>query len=134
MASVMLSLGGFKFHIESAAYNELIRTWQWRWANQSRVGVNDLLQYTGQAATKISLSGRIAPLFRDVGTQQVSSLASLGNQAKPLLLISGLGDVLGYWVMTNLTENNNKFIQGGLPRGQSFSLELSFYGDNLSNP
>ena len=134
MANVMLSLGGFKFHIESAAYNELIRTWQWRWANQSRVGVNDLLQYTGQAATKISLSGRIATLFRDVGTQQIETLADLGNQAKPLLLVSGLGDVLGYWVMTNLTENNSKFVPGGLPRVQTFSLEISFYGDDLSNP
>ncbi len=134
MASVMLSLGGFKFHIESAAYNELIRTWQWRWANQSRVGVNDLLQYTGKSATKISLSGRIATLFRDVGIQQIETLSALGNQAKPLLLVSGVGDVLGYWVMTNLTENNSKFVLGGLPRTQTFSLEMSFYGDDLSNP
>ncbi len=134
MAQVMLSLGGFKFNIDSAAYNELVRTWQWRWNSQSRIGQSDLLQYTGKAPVKISLNGQIATTFRDVGTHQIEKLADMGNEYKPQLLVSGLGDVMGYWVMTDLSETNTKFIKGGLPRRQSFILELSFYGDDLQNP
>ncbi|MDL1992995.1 phage tail protein [Vibrio parahaemolyticus] len=134
MAQVMLSLGGFKFNIDSAAYNELIRTWQWRWNSQSRIGQSDLLQYTGKAPVKITLNGQIATTFRDVGTHQIEKLADMGNEYKPQLLVSGLGDVMGYWVMTDLSETNTKFIKGGLPRRQSFTLELSFYGDDLQNP
>ncbi|GAB6262027.1 phage tail protein [Photobacterium sp. R1] len=134
MAQVMLSYGGFKFNIDAAAYNELVRTWQWRWQSQSRIGQSDLLQYTGKAANKISLNGQIATLFREVGTRQIDKLARLGDEQKPHLLVSGLGDILGYWVMTDLSESNTKFVSGGLPRAQSFTVELAFYGNNLQNP
>ena len=134
MAHVMLSLGGFKFTIDSAAYNELVRKWQWRWQSQSRIGRSDLLQYTGQSAVNISLNGEVSTTFRNVGTHQIEALAALGNEYQPLLLVSGLGDVMGYWVMTDLSETNTKFIKGGLPRRQTFNLELSFYGDDLQNP
>ncbi|MDW2310639.1 phage tail protein [Vibrio sp. 1075] len=134
MAQVMLSLGGFKFNIDAAAYNELVRTWQWRWNSQSRIGQSDLLQYTGKAPVKISLNGQISTTFREVGIHQIETLAEMGNEYKPQLLVSGLGDVMGYWVMTDLTETNTKFIKGGLPRHQSFTLELAFYGDDLQNP
>lgn len=134
MAQVMMSWRGFKFNIDSAAYNELVRTWQWRWNSQPRIGQSDLLQYTGKAAVKVSLNGEIATTIREVGTKQIDKLAKLGDDAQPGLLVSGLGDVLGYWVMTELSETNSKFMQGGLPRRQSFSLELSFYGDDIQNP
>lgn len=131
MAQVMLSLGGFKFNIDSAAYNELVRTWQWRWNAQSLIGQPDLLQYTGKAPVQISLSGQVATTFRQVGTNQIAKLAAIGDRNQPILLVSGMGDVLGYWTMTSLKETNTKFIKGGLPRYQSFTLELLFYGDNL---
>lgn len=134
MANVMLSWGGFKFHIDSAAYNELTKQWQWRWQSQSRIGQSDLLQCTGKAANKISLSGKIATTFRSVGVKQIQSLADLGDEQSPKLLVSGLGDVLGYWVMTNLSETDSKFVKGGLPRAQDFNVELVFYGDDIQNP
>ncbi|ENQ8613714.1 phage tail protein [Vibrio fluvialis] len=134
MAEVMLSLGSFKFHIAAAAYNELVKQWEWHWQAQSRVGQSDLLQYTGKGADKLTLNGQVATLFREVGTRQIEKLADLGNQATPLLLVSGLGDVLGYWVMTSLSETDTRFVKGGLPRAQTFTMELKFYGDNLQNP
>ncbi|KAB0476536.1 MULTISPECIES: phage tail protein [Vibrio] len=134
MAQVMLSLGGFKFNIDSAAYNELVKAWKWRWQSQSRIGQSDLLQCTGKAANTITLNGQIATTFRDVGTGQIEKLATMGDDMKPQLLVSGIGDVLGYWVMNSLNETNTKFIKGGLPRHQSFTLELAFYGNDLQNP
>ncbi|EJL6274843.1 phage tail protein [Vibrio cholerae] len=131
MASVMLSLGGFKFHIDAASYNQLVRTWQWRWQSQTRIGQADSLHYTGKAPVKISLSGHISTTRAEVGTHQIEKLAAMGDERKPHLLVSGEGDVLGYWCMTDLNETNTKFVRGGLPRYQTFTLELVFYGDDL---
>lgn len=131
MATVMLSLGGYKFNIAAAAYDELVKTWQWKWAGQARIGTFDALQYTGKANDKISLNGQISTLFKSVGTKQIQALAELGNKGIPLLLVSGQGDILGYWCITDLSESNTKFLKGGLPRYQTFTLEMIYYGDNL---
>ncbi|MEZ9525729.1 phage tail protein [Enterovibrio norvegicus] len=134
MAQVMLSWGGFNFNIDSAAYNQLVRTWQWRWSGQTRIGQSDLLQCTGKAPVKVSLNGEVAPVFRNVGTEQIKMLAKMGDDMKPLLMVSGLGEILGYWVLTDLTETNTNFVQGGSPRLQTFTGEFAFYGDDLQNP
>ncbi|KAK6058095.1 hypothetical protein COOONC_04327 [Cooperia oncophora] len=43
---VMLSFGEFEFSIDSAAYNAMKRTMEWRWDEQQLIGKKDLLQYT----------------------------------------------------------------------------------------
>lgn len=131
MASVLLNLGGFKFRVGAAAYNQLVRVWKWNWAGQSRVGTFDALQYTGKANDTISLNGEIATTYKNAGTRQIQALADLGNKGKPLLLVSGTGEVLGYWSMTDLSETNTSFLKGGLARFQTFSLGLKFYGDSV---
>lgn len=45
---VMLSFGEFEFSIDTAAYNAMKRTMEWRWDEQQLIGKNDLLQYTGK--------------------------------------------------------------------------------------
>lgn len=134
MAQVMLTLGSFQFSISTAAYNELTQKWEWRWQEQSRVGRNDILQSTGKAANGISLAGQIATTIYSVGTKQLETLAALGDKQAPQLLTSGEGAVLGYWVMTALNAVNSKFVPGGDPKRQSFTMELKFYGDDLQNP
>jgi phage protein U len=131
MAKVMLSLGGVKFHIAAVSYNELVRNWQWKWSGQARIGSYDALQYTGKANDKITLNGQVAALFKSVGTQQIQKLADLGDGEKPLLMVSGQGDVLGYWCVVSLSENNTSFAGGGLARQQTFTMELVYYGDDL---
>ncbi|WP_084419221.1 hypothetical protein [Photobacterium sp. J15] len=37
-------------------------------------------------------------------------------------------------MITDLTESNSKFIKHGLPRSQSFTVELAYYGEDLQNP
>ncbi|MCL1124169.1 phage tail protein [Shewanella surugensis] len=131
--ATMLSLGGFKFSVDTAAYNELTKTYEWRWKSQSRIGQSDLLQYTGKAANKVQLNGVIATTLNNVGTKQIDKLVSMADEVKPNLLVSGTGDVLGYWCITRLNQVDSKFVKGGLPRQQTFNLELVFYGDDIQN-
>lgn len=129
--SVLLSLGSFKFSIATAAYNQLVKSWSWDWASQSIIGKSDKLQAMGKKPVKIKLTGEVTPLFQSVGTQQVETLAMIGDELKPQLLVSGLGDVMGYWCITSLSETSTKFMKGGVARLQSFDIEIQYYGDNL---
>lgn len=131
MSKVMLSLGSFKFSIKSAAYSELTKSWSWRWSGQSLIGQSDKLMITGKEPVRINIAGEVSALFNNVGVNQIESLAKLGDEMKPQLLVSGLGDILGYWCMTSVKETNTKFMAGGLPRLQTFEAELIYYGDNL---
>ena len=51
----------------------------------------------------------------------------------PLNLTTGYGDVLGSWCLMKVVEDQSALLQGGIPRKQSFTLEFSQYGDDLSN-
>lgn len=129
--SVQMSLGSFKFSISSAAYSQLVKRWSWNWASLSVIGQYDNLQAVGKSPISIKLTGEISPLFQNVGTQQVESLAKLGDELKPHLLVSGLGDIMGYWCIVSLSETDSKFLQGGIARLQSFDIEIKYYGNNL---
>lgn len=131
MASVLMSLGGFKFQITSAAYDQLTKKWEWHWVSQPLIGRTDALQGVGKASDTISLTGQVAPSLLSVGTQQIQTLADLGNEMEPKLMVSGEGAVLGYWVIKSLQETATRFIKGGAPRMQTYQMELSFYGDSI---
>ncbi|CAG9000674.1 MAG: hypothetical protein CENE_02674 [Candidatus Celerinatantimonas neptuna] len=134
MSQPMLSLGGFNFAVSTATYQQLVRSHEWRWQAQPRVGKRDILQYTGKAAPTRSLNGQIATMFQNTGTGQIQKLIDLANKGQPLLMMSGDGDKLGYWCIKSVTETNTGFMSGGTPRFQTFQLDLIFYGDDLQNP
>lgn len=131
MATTMLALGSFKFSVSTAAYNELTQNHKWRWQSMQRVGNGDSLQYTGKDSPTISLTGLVSTTLGEVGIKQIDTLQTLGDEERPHLLVSGLGDVLGYWVITDLYASHTKFLRGGVARSQSFTIELKFYGNNI---
>ncbi len=132
--TVMMKLGDFKFSIHTAAYQQLTRTYGWVWASTNRFGKTASLQYTGRDNPTVNLPGVIYPEFENVGTGQISELVKLGDAAVPHLMTSGLGDVMGYWVVTRLTETEAKHTVAGIPIKQTFSLDLKYYGKIISNP
>ncbi len=125
--SVMLSLGNFKFSISTASYSELVKTWKWNWSSQTLIGRSDRLQVIGKAPVSITLTGEVMPLFNNAGLNQIENLAKLGDEMKPQMLISGVGDVLGHWVILSVSERSSKFMKGGFARIQAFSIEILFY-------
>lgn len=130
---VMMALGDFIFSISTLAYDQLTITDEWRWAEQPRIGKNDALQYTGRPNPTISLNGKTHLYFLD-GVQygQLDKLRERGSVLTPQQLVTGRGDVKGYWVITNLTDNQTAFISQGTVKVQNFTLTLKYYGDTLS--
>lgn len=133
-SDVMMGLGEtFIFSISTVAYSNLQRSDEWRWVEQTRFGKNDALQATGRPNPVITLAGKTHAYFMDgVGIGQIELLRQLGDAYTPLQLVTGSGEVLGYWAITALTEAQTSFLMKGAPKQQEFTLTLKYYGDRLS--
>ena len=132
-ARVMLMLGDFAFSVDTTAYQQLTREAAWRWSEQERIGKQDLLQYTGKTARTVRLEGEAHAFFRK-GVDAGNDLFDLGEKAKPQQLVSGAGDVLGWWVMVDFSDATSRFLPGGGQRKKNWTMTLKFYADDLSNP
>ncbi|MHB2246447.1 phage tail protein [Pseudomonas fitomaticsae] len=122
----------YYFNLDTAAFDELRRSTEYRWASQERLTRRPAQQAVGIGEEKITLKGAIFPGFKG-GIKQLDTLRSLGAQLLPLTLTTGYGDVLGTWCLKNVDEEQSALLQGGIPRKQAFTLEFVRYGDDLQN-
>jgi phage protein U len=67
------------------------------------------------------------------GILQLPLMKATAKQGEPLMLVDGLGNVLGKWVITHLEEKQTTFCSNGLPRKAEFVLELKKYEDRQSH-
>lgn len=122
----------YYFNLDTAAFEELSRTTDFRWASQERLMRRPAQQAIGMGEERIKLKGSIYPGFKG-GLKQLDTLRSIGGQLQPLGLTTGYGDVLGNWCLKSIEEEQGAFLQGGIPRKQAFTLEFVRYGDDLQN-
>lgn len=125
---VMLQLGDYQFTINTAAYQELRRSTEYRWPSQDRVGQSAALQYTGPGADSITLTGVVFPTWRG-GIGQPDAMRAEADKGKPLLMVDGQGFVHGNWVIERIEEQQGTFFSDGVPRRQGFTLQLRRYDD-----
>jgi phage protein U len=128
-APTLLMLGGFKFSIATAVFQEFQRSTSYRWAAQERMGQFDALQFTGPGDDRITLPGTVYPDFRG-GDGQLDDLRSLAAEGRPMRLISSTGAVLGEWVVDHIEEVQSFFWPDGRPRRQDFTVSLRKFGDD----
>lgn len=122
----------FYFNLDTAAFDELRRQTEFRWASQERLTRRPAQQAVGLGDEKLNLKGVIYPAFKG-GLKQLDTLRSIGAQLVPLNLTTGYGVVLGTWCLRSLEEEQGALLAGGIPRKQSFTLEFTRYGDDLQN-
>lgn len=129
MADVMMTLGGYRFGLDTAAFQEMNRTTEWNWPKQDVFESRPVLQFTGWGEDTITLPGVIFPEYWG-GTGQLDALRALGDAGQPQTLIDGRGNVLGEWVITNVTERQSVFAQRGVGRRQEFTVTLKRFGSD----
>lgn len=122
----------FYFNLDTAAFDELRRQTEFRWASQERLSRRPAQQGVGMGEEKLSLKGAIFPTFKG-GLKQLDTLRSIGAMLLPLNLTTGYGFVLGTWCLRSLEEEQGALLAGGIPRKQTFSLEFTRYGDDMQN-
>ncbi|RON26596.1 phage tail protein [Pseudomonas lini] len=120
------------FNLDTAAFDELRRSTEFRWASQERLSRRPAQQAVGIGDEKITLKGAIFPGFKG-GLKQLDTLRAIGARLEPLSLVTGYGDVLGNWCLKSIEEEQSALMQGGIPRKQGFTLEFVRYGDDMQN-
>ncbi|MBF0195466.1 MAG: phage tail protein [Magnetococcales bacterium] len=125
----MLSLGKFKFSINTAAYQSLKRTVEYNWPCQARGKRKPSLQYAGMGNETVSLNGVIYPHFKG-GVDQINNMRKMASEGKPLILGDAKGINLGKWVITRIEETQTNFFIGGTPKKVEFNVELKAYGED----
>jgi len=120
------------FNLDTAAFDELRRSTEFRWASQERLSRRPAQQGVGIGEEKITLKGAIFPGFK-AGLKQLDTLRTIGGQLKPLTLTTGYGDVLGTWCLKSIEEEQSALMAGGIPRKQGFTLEFARYGDDMQD-
>jgi phage protein U len=132
MSNVMMTLGDFQFGIATAAFQELDRVTEWRWASQDRFLQLPALQYVGPGGDTISLPGVIYPEYRG-GLGQLDAMRAQANKGVPLTMVSGTGTVMGRWVIERLEDKQSIFAEQGVGRKQEFTLALRKFDDPSSS-
>jgi phage protein U len=122
----------YYFNLDTAAFDSLRRSTEFRWASQERLSRRPAQQGVGMGDEKITLKGQIFPGFKG-GLKQLDTLRSIGARLRPLTLTTGYGDVLGTWCLKSVDEDQSALMQGGIPRKQEFTLEFVRYGDDMQN-
>lgn len=132
-APVMMQLGGFQFGINTAAYQGLSRTDEWRWAGQERYGQEAALQYTGPGTASVTLDGVIYPEWKG-GLGQLDAMRQEAGKGRPLVLVDGRGLAHGMWVIESVSETQGTFAAGGVARRIEFSLQLKRFSSTVTGP
>lgn len=120
---IMLQLGGYQFGIQTAAYQELTRTTEWRWPVQELFGRAPVVQFVGPGGDTITLPGVIFPEWRG-GAGQLDAMRAEAARGTTLALVDGQGNSLGRWVIERVEERQSVFAAAGVPRRQEFTVGL----------
>lgn len=127
MASVLMKLGSFRFSVDTAAYQELTRSNEYRWKTVNTVGQLGR-QYIGEGLETISLNGTIYPLYKG-GTDQLDDVREMARSGEPKILVDGRGNVWGKFTIDRVEERATHFLNNGAPRKQKFTISLTRYHD-----
>ena len=130
---VMMQLGAFQFGINTAAYQGLSRSDEWRWPDQECFGQAPALQHTGPGTTTITLDGILYPEWRG-GLGQLDAMRAEAGKGKPLVLVDGRGQALGMWVIERVDETQGTFAAGGVARRIEFTLQLKRFSARVTGP
>lgn len=124
----MMILGEYTFSLATAAYQSFERSKAYRWAAQKRVGREAAMQFLGPGEETVSLPGTVYP-HAFGSARQIASMRAQADKGEPLLLVDGLGNVLGFWVVLSVKETHSALFKDGVARRVDFDLKLRYYGE-----
>lgn len=142
----LLMWGDFIFQLSTLAFNKLTISDSWNWVSQSRIGRRDTLQYTGKKAPTLRFDCELYADFVDitglddlidsegvgVDADPVEWLRRQASSKTPMMLVTGYGRVMGFWVLTQLDQAVDAFQGAGEFRHQTVTISLQYYGGSLS--
>ena len=130
--ATLAQLGNVTFTTTAQTFDRLQRSAGWNWVEQARLGREPALQFTGDQAQHITVSGTLYPNQAGAPADPIAKLQALGAERKPRRLV--LGDApsynLGRWVVERIERTETHHFSNGTPRRADFTLALKKYGDD----
>lgn len=127
---MMMALDQFVFSLTTVPYRELQRQRSWKHRTSSRVGARDASQYTGAGDDTITLNGMVAP-DNGIGARvSLNELAKMGDVGDAYVLVDGIGNVYGAFVIESLNETATYHTKEGIPRKIEFNLTIKRVDDS----
>jgi uncharacterized protein len=126
--TVTAKIGSFLFELRSITPDKIDRRAKYRWARHDIFGMHPRFQFLGPEAQDIVISGVCYPAFGS-GIGHMAKLRELADTGEPQRFIyadTALGQNLGLWVITSVSEVRTHLIDG-LPQKIEFTVELSSY-------
>lgn len=128
---MMMSLDQFVFALATTPYRELQRQRSWKHRTSSRVGARDASQFTGAGDDIVTLNGLVAP-DNGIGTRaSLDMLATMADEGDAYVLVDGVGNVYGAFIIEGLNETATYHTKEGVPRKIEFALTLKRVDDNV---
>lgn len=141
----LLMWGDFIFQLSTLAFSKLQLSESWNWASQSRIGKMDSLTFTGQKVPTLKFDCELYADFvntaglddllpgewADAAGDPVEWLRRQARMRTPLMLVTGYGRVMGFWVMAQMDQAVDAFRGAGEYRHQQVTLSLQYYGQAL---
>jgi uncharacterized protein len=127
---MMMALDQFVFSLATAPFRELQRRRNWKHRTSSRVGARDASQYTGPGDDSITLNGTVAQ-GESIGSRaSIKQLADMGDTGDAWVLVDGVGNVYGAYVIEGLDETQTYHTAEGVARKIEFTLTLKRVDDD----
>lgn len=123
---MLMCLGLFVFHLKTAPFSQYQRQNQWRWTSQNRVNADLIYQFTGRGEEQFTLEGVLYPEITG-GLFHLDVLRLMADRGEPYLLLSGTGDIHGYFIIEALQESHQHLLNHGMAQKIEFSLQLKRY-------
>jgi phage protein U len=124
----MMVLGGYLFSLQTAAPQGVKHQREWEWVENEVISQTPDLQYTGPKPEKMTLKGVMYPEYYG-GTLQMDTIAVMASAGLPMLLVSGVGMILGFWVIESVIEDKAELDSNGQPRKIEFEIGLKQFGN-----
>lgn len=120
---MLAALGMFVFETDSALFDELARTRNWRHAKTERFGARPASQYVGVGDDTVTLTGKIVPGIAGAYST-IETLVGMGDDGDALPLADGSGNILGYYTIETVDEKHGNLVDTGQARMIDFTLSL----------
>lgn len=130
---MLLTLGLFVFSVQTAPFDSIKRKNAWRWPSNNRTGADQVYQYTGRDEETITLTGTLMPEYTG-GLSNIDILRTMADRGEPYLLMAGSGDIYGYYIITDLDEDQSYLLDDGTAQKIDFNITLKRYASNLQSP
>lgn len=121
---MLMALDMFAFEIGTLPYQELQRRWDWRHASSERIGARAAFQYLGPGEETIELTGALYPGEGIGSYSSIATIVEMGGTGDAYPLVSGVGQVLGAFIIRGLDMRQDLFFVDGAARRSDFRLSL----------